>query len=422
MKKVLIYDNNRAFCLRLAEWIDKDNIEVRYSDDYKSASRLVASGLFDVVIVYVQCQLSDGMKLVVDILDYHPTIPVLCSLDRDDNALLIKLIRKGAVDYIDKRYISRKTFNLILSQVVAHNESREELYEYQGTRYRECIVKAKLLSSVTAPLTIFGESGVGKSVIARRMFNDSNRFNRTFVSVKCSLMDPLSAPMQLVGTGNRKGQGLFEQSSNGTLFFDEIGDMPLSAQAILFHAIEDGMYYPVGSSIPVKLNARIIASSSKNLAEMLASALFHRELYDIIRQHTLFVPPLRECRDEIVSFAEFFVSQLVRNNSHIIARGFSEAAKRHLTNHRWDGNIRELRCCVNNAVYECESPLIKTRHLHLELPSNINAGNSQDRQVIIEALKKANNNKTIDASILGFNRPTLYSRLKKYGLLELMPV
>lgn len=418
MKKILIYDHDRTFCLRLAEWVDKNKFEVRYFDDHKIARRMIVNGLFDIIVIYVSCHLCDGMRLVTDILELSPATPVLCALDKDDNALLISLIRKGAIDYIDKRFINRKDFCMLVSRIVADKESCEELYEYQGTQYRECISKAKMFAPLIAPLTIFGESGVGKSVIARRIFNDSHIFNKVFVSAKCSLMDVASAPEQLVGTGSRKSPGLFEQAFNGTLFFDEIGDMPLAAQAILSHAIEDGVYYPVGSSSPVRFNARIITSSSKNLSAMLTSGILLREFYDTIRQHSLYVPPLRECRDEIVSFAEFFVSQLSRNNPHITAKGFSESAKRHLINHRWDGNIRELRCCVNNAVYSCDSPLIKTRHLHFEPPSRIYNDNSKDRQVIIEAMKLANNNKTVAASILGLTRPTLYSRLRKYGLFK----
>lgn len=422
MKKILIYDHDRTFCLRLAEWVDKNKFEVRYFDDHKIARRMIVNGLFDIIVIYVSCHLCDGMRLVTDILELSPATPVLCALDKDDNALLISLIRKGAIDYIDKRFINRKDFCMLVSRIVADKESCEELYEYQGTLYKACISKARLFAPLTAPLTIYGESGVGKSVIARRIFNDSSRFNKAFVSVKCSLMDVASIPEQLVGTGSRKSPGLFERAFNGTLFFDEIGDMPLAAQAILSHAIEDGVYYPVGLSNPVRFNARIITSSSKDLSAMMKSGILLREFYDIIRQYSLYVPSLRECRDEIVSFAEFFVSQLTRNNPQISAKGFSVSAKRHLTSHKWEGNIRELRCCINNAVFSCDSPLIKARHLHFEPPSRTCRENSQDRQEIIEAMKLAKNNKTVAASILGLTRPILYSRLRKYGLSECKPV
>lgn len=135
MKKILIYDHDRTFCLRLAEWVDKNKFEVRYSDDHKVARKLIANGLFDIIVIYVSCLLCDGMRLATDILDLRPTTPVLCALDKDDNALLIRLIQKGATDYIDKRFINRKNFNLLVSRIVPDKESREELYEYQGTQY-----------------------------------------------------------------------------------------------------------------------------------------------------------------------------------------------------------------------------------------------------------------------------------------------
>ena len=178
MKKILIYDHDRTFCLRLAEWVDKNKFEVRYFDDHKIARRMIVNGLFDIIVIYVSCHLCDGMRLVTDILELSPATPVLCALDKDDNALLISLIRKGAIDYIDKRFINRKDFCMLVSRIVADKESCEELYEYQGTLYKACISKARLFAPLTAPLTIYGESGVGKSVIARRIFNDSSRFNK----------------------------------------------------------------------------------------------------------------------------------------------------------------------------------------------------------------------------------------------------
>lgn len=95
MKKILIYDHDRTFCLRLAEWVDKNKFEVRYSDDHKVARKLIANGLFDIIVIYVSCLLCDGMRLATDILDLRPTTPVLCALDKDDNALLIRLIQKA---------------------------------------------------------------------------------------------------------------------------------------------------------------------------------------------------------------------------------------------------------------------------------------------------------------------------------------
>ena len=249
---------------------------------------------------------------------------------------------------------------------------------------------------------------------------------KPFIAVDCGLLSKELAASDLFGhekgafTGaERKRPGVWEEAAGGTLFLDEIGNLPLEVQQMLLRALEAKRYRPTGGNKDKKANVRIIAATNEDLLGAIAEKRFRADLYQRLKEYTIQIPPLRECREDIMPLADFFL-RLANEEFEKQVKGFEAEARKRMLAHTWGGNVRELKRVVRLAVLHTEGDMITADTLELEetpLANDIpQAIEDLERQQIFRALKQASGNRTLAAELLGIGRTTLYNKIRLYGI------
>lgn len=318
----------------------------------------------------------------------------------------------------------------------------------KSENYLEILNHAKAASFNNSNILLLGESGVGKDVIAQAIHNESPRKNKSFIAINCAALPKDLISTEFFGydegafTGSRKGGnvGKFELANNGTIFLDEIGDMPLDLQATLLRVIEQKSFMRIGSNISTKLDVRIIAATNKNLIEKIKQREFREDLFYRLAIIRINIPPLRERTEDILLLANNFINLICeRINKPPVT--LSPEVKDFFMKYSWPGNVRELQNLLEGTIQIYNDKTITLQHIKhyfdtafqlydqsktyvpLELHSsnalavNKNMGNSDTKEKIIKALDLNKQNKTRTAEYLGISRRTLYRKLDEYDLL-----
>ena len=213
--------------------------------------------------------------------------------------------------------------------------------------------------------------------------------------------------------------GVFHTAEGGTLFLDEIGNLPYEVQTLLLRALQERRYRPIGSRREYPCDVRIVAATNENIERAIADGRFREDLYHRLNEFTIELPPLRECADDILPLAEFFLAQFCEQNNRQIT-GFSFDAVKRLQTYGWPGNVRELRNTIRKAALLSNAETIDEADLDLPSVRNTDSyalkGEQEERARIIKALEAAKYNKALAAELLRISRPTLYEKMKKYGI------
>jgi transcriptional regulator with PAS, ATPase and Fis domain len=329
-----------------------------------------------------------------------------------------------------------KKQNQALQEQVAENVGFEGIVG-KSESMRKLITTARQVAASDIPVLIMGESGTGKELIARAIHNNSGRRRNRLVALNCAglaesiLEDELFGHVRGSFTGAQTDrEGRFEHADGGTLFMDEIGDMPATMQAKLLRVLENGEVVRLGSNDPVQVDVRVISATNRNLDEMVVQRQFREDLYFRIKGVTLLIPPLRERREDIPLLIHFFMSQAADKygKKHV---GLKPETLQALMAYSWPGNVRQLRNAVENMVVlsSDEDDLDVT-----SLPADVRPVASgtvttggmnnlvgisieqAERELIRNTLKMTNNNREQAAKILGIGERTLYRKIREYGL------
>lgn len=305
------------------------------------------------------------------------------------------------------------------------------------------ILEAKRVAMQAAssdlPVLLIGETGTGKEIFAQAIHRLSPRRNRPMVRVNCAAIPQELFESELFGyergafTGAMKDgkPGKFELADGGTIFLDEVGELPAHLQAKLLRVIQDKEVERIGGTRPIPLDFRIIAATNKDMKEMLARSEFRRDLYYRLAVFSIRTPPLREIREDIPRLAYHFLSELRKKNP-FSPRRIAPEAMRQLTSYSWPGNVRELRNVLERASFEAAEGLILQEHLPMEIREKpyeepVEHGParslreelcSAEKRAIQNALAQSRGNRTLAARILGIHRTALYPKLRKHGLLR----
>ncbi len=283
-----------------------------------------------------------------------------------------------------------------------------------------------------APVIIFGESGTGKELVARAIHERGKRTEGPYVQVNCAALNESLLESELFGhvkgafTGAfRDRSGRFEAANGGDLFLDEIGDIPLSVQIKLLRVLEIKQFERVGDDHPISVDARIITATNQNLIELVSQNKFREDLYFRINVLPIHLPPLRHRREDIPILVNTFIHRLKAKTGKDI-NGMDKEALDHFLNHRWPGNIRELKSVLEYAFTIADTGPITCRHLPPQICSETGAPKQsmnqwspnqlKEKEVLIETLRATGGNQTKAAKILGINRVTVWNRMRKYGL------
>lgn len=356
-----------------------------------------------------------------------------------DIALAVEGMKRGAFDFIVKPWENDKLLGVLEAACRKHKSesqpkvSAQEMSMLWGNSpaINEVRRMVEKIAPTEASVLITGENGTGKDVLANEIHRLSARSGKDMVSVDIGSLTETLFESELFGhvrgafTDARADHaGKFEQANGTTLFLDEIGNIPLNLQAKLLRVLQNRSITKVGDTKAVPIDIRLICATNKDLPQMVREGKFREDLYYRINTVTLHLPPLRERTDEIASLVPYFIEQFALKY-HREVKGIAENALSLLENCQWRGNIRELKNRIEKAVILSERELIQATNLQItdsELKDDAvctTQGESlqdAEERIIRQAMKKYNGNLSLVAKSLNISRPTLYSRLKKYGI------
>jgi len=440
----LIVDDEPDIRDLLAITLSRMDITPCCAENISSAKDLLEKHAFDLCLTDMRLPDGDGLELVDAVQALTKPIPIAVITAHGNMDTAILAMKKGAFDFMSKpvdlanlRQIIQDALKLSLPNIQKERRIRHLLLG-ESDVMRDIRAKIAKLARSQAPVYISGESGVGKELVARLIHQQSSRSEQAFIAINCGAI-----PHELVESeffGHKKGsftgavtdkKGLFQAAEGGTLFLDEIADLPLSLQVKLLRAIQEKKIRPVGESVEIAVNVRLLSATHKNLEELVKDGHFRQDLYYRINVIDLSIPPLRERSDDIVLLTEHILLRLAEANG-TTAPTITKDALNALTHYPFPGNVRELENILERALalYDGYSiteddlnlPLITMAANATETGYNPAMGSLEDylenleRRAITTALEENRWNKTAAAKQLGLTFRSLRYRLKKLNL------
>lgn len=447
MSKVLIIDDEEKIRTLLSKIITLEGFDVLQAGDIKSGLKKLETADVDAVICDVKLPDGSGVEATKNIKEKYPSVEIILLTAYGNIADGVQAMKNGAFDYITKGDDNNKIIPLLYkaTEKVTLSKRVMQLEKLLGNKYSfdNIIGKSKTLgasidaakkvadSETTVLLT--GETGTGKEVFAQAIHNASNRNKQNFVAVNCSAFSKELLENELFGhkagafTGAVKdSKGIFEEANHGTVFLDEIGEMPLDLQAKLLRVLETGEFLKVGDSKPTKVNVRIIAATNRNLQQEVEEGHFREDLFYRIAVFQISLPPLRERVIDIEELAIFFLRTFTNKTNkkiNTISKNYLEALKQHT----WKGNIRELKNVIERSVILTDNTELEEDSLPLELQRLGTLDNrektlsafelaSVEKVHIQKVLNYTNGNKTETAKLLNIALTTLYRKIDEYHI------
>ena len=438
MANILIVDDDVTFCLMLKTLLEKHHYRVKTVFSPADVKGLVRQHFYDVVLTDLRMPDVSGMDLISLVRHESPETQIIMMTGYADISTAIQSIKQGAFNYIPKPFQPQEVLNIIREALEAAEEKKNTMMSKKGMggAYTEGISNAsrrlkeyiELVAPTPMSVLITGGSGTGKEHIARSVHLLSPRAGKAFVAVDCGAI-----PKELVASeffGHVKGSftgaisdkvGYFESANGGTLFLDEVGNLSYQTQIQLLRVLQERMVKPVGSSVEIAVDVRIIAATNENLQMAKEEGSFREDLYHRLNEFQIHVPPLCERREDIMLFAGYFLEQANTYLNKSVA-GFDPEVASVFMSYGWPGNLREMKNVVKRATLLATGKFIGLKEIPVELYSVqeddafslFNQRSEKER--IQKALEVAGSNKSKAAHLLKIDRKTLYNKLKLYEI------
>jgi two-component system NtrC family response regulator len=449
--KVLVVEDDKSLRELLQMELSRSGYKVISTASGEEGLAVYREEIFNVVLLDVRMPGMDGVE-TLKLMRSDSTIPeVIMFTGHGTIETAVECIKYGAYDYLTKP-IKLDELEILIDKACEKNRLRmeninlrKEIKRFENHRIiGKSLLIQKVLETVQRwgmtdeHVLISGESGTGKELIARAVHDASRRASKPFVTVNCGRFDANTAESELFGhmqgayTGANKGRaGLFELADTGTLFMDEISEMPLDVQVKLLRILETNTFRRMGGNHDIRVNVRFLFASNKILAECVSRGEFREDLYHRINLLPIPVPPLRQRPEDIIPLAWFFIQQCSEND----ARNWevTDEAMGSLCSYQWPGNVRELRNTIRRACILANEPIItpdlfpfapqKAVYTPAASPARTEGAAftasplwSVERDHIQKVLELVDQNKSQAAKLLEIDRKTLYSKLERYGL------
>lgn len=436
---ILIVEDDASFGVMLQTWLKKNDYDAVLATRYAQAKKEISSRNFDLILTDLRLPDGDGILLMSWVREQLKSrVPFIVMTGYAEVQTAVSAMKLGAFDYLKKPINPSLLEEKIIAALESGLEVEEEIYAPKKVMVRgssEAIQRLYKHVELVAPtkfsVLIMGESGTGKEFIAEMIHECSPRRDKPFIAVDCGSLSKELAPSELFG--HLKGsftsaiadkKGVFEQAKGGTVFLDEVGNLPYEVQMQLLRSLQEQKVRPVGSASDISVDVRIVAATNENLERAIEQGKFRQDLYHRINEFTLQVPPLRDRIDDLEEFASFFVGQ-ANDELGKSVKGVSPKAIAVMKQMRWNGNIRELRNVIRRCVLFAEGDYIEAEDLPVysdvveHSPSSMDdfalrPGN--EREQIEAALRKARGNKTVAAKLLQIDRKTLYNKMHQLGM------
>jgi DNA-binding NtrC family response regulator len=462
---VLVVDDDEAVrkaCCQIARGMGF--AVVLGAESATAARAILKHQRIDVLLLDLKMPGGGGLPLLEQVKALHPDTAVIVMTAFATVSSAVEAMRIGAGDYLTKPFALEELTTVLertaqqLQLDVQSRLLRERLRTQQGMgglvgRSPEMEKLYRILSKVaysTHPVLILGESGTGKELVARSIHFNGPNAAKPFVTVDCGSLVPTLIESELFGhvkgafTGaDRAKEGLLASAEGGTVFLDEIGELPLDLQAKLLRALQEKEVRPVGSTVAKPISARVLAATNRDLAGMVERGSFRKDLYFRLNVVNLRIPPLRNRREDIAALAMHFLERMEKESG--VVRTFSDATLRVMTEYDWPGNVRELENAIERACALSSGPILHMGDLPTQLQNfrlqqepavreeeerpeaREGAGSSggeivsiaeMEKHAILETIRQLKGDKLMAAKLLGIGKTTLYRKLKEYGITE----
>jgi len=448
---LLLVDDDRHLLQAMANWLREQDYRVDTATGVQEALRELARRSYDVAVVDIRLGDGDGFDVLRFCRERYPEMPVILVTGYGSVDLAVEAIRAGAFDFLTKPLIDEElqvAIERALNQkrVVEENKNlktqldmRYGLDAIVGRDHRMLRVYdvIEAVADTKATVLITGESGTGKSLIARAIHRRSSRRDKPFVEVACGALPETLLESELFGhvagaftgaTGDKIGK--FKQADGGTIFLDEIGTASPALQVKLLRVLQDYQFEPVGGTETITVDVRVILATNEDLQKAVQEGRFRRDLYYRINVINIELPPLRERVSDIPLLAEHFLKRICEEMGRPL-KTLSDEALAALQAYRWPGNVRELQNVLERAVLLGRKPVITLEDLPPDVAAALTPGlgtpekaplkqalQLPERQIILQMLEMHNWNRQATAKALGINRTTLYKKMKRLGIEE----
>ena len=440
-KKVLVVDDEIDIRNAIINIMKDDGYEVFSSSNSKDALELIKKNLVDLVILDVWLEDSDldGIELLKKIKSISKDIQIIIISGHGNIEIAISAIRIGAYEFIEKPFSSEK-LSLTCRRAIEVNEIKNEnirlknknFYDYEFIGDTSRIVKIKQLidkvSSTSSRIIIYGDSGTGKDLVAKEIHKKSSYSNGPFIVINSTIMEPDGIEENIFGKENETGdakQGLFELANGGTLFIDEIGEMPIQTQAKILRFLTDNSFIRVGGNNAINVNIRLICSSTKNLEKLIDQGDFRKDLYHRLNVVNINIPKLSERIDDLDKLVKYFSKIYSSKSNSSNPSELIDYININYNNYHWPGNVRELRNIVERYYIIGEKGVsISDDQLETGFSSkNVitmplkNARQVFEKDYLESQIKRFDGNISKTASFIGMERSALHRKLKQLGII-----
>lgn len=437
--KILVVDDNQGIRSALKLLLTPQFAEVQLIASPKTLVSTMESFRPDVVLLdmnfYTDINTgNEGLYWTSELRKMYPDTQVVLFTAYADIALAVEGMKRGAFDFIVKPWDNEKLIATLRAAYEAipkakkSHENKSDSIMYWGNSQQMLEIRHSLekIAPTDATVLITGENGTGKDLLAREIHALSSRRHHPMVCVDAGAITETLFESELFGhvkgaftDAHSDHVGKFEQANGGTLFLDEIGNIPLHLQAKLLRVLQNRTVTRVGSEKQIKIDIRLICATNMNLEKMVHEGHFREDLYYRINTMHLHLPSLCERPNDIVPLAELFLKRYAEKYRRI-SGSISDEAVSLLKSHRWNGNVRELQNVIEKAVILSEGAVLQASDIALEaktcISSPIASLEESEERTIRDAMTRCSGNLSMVARELGISRPTLYSKLKKYGI------
>jgi two-component system, NtrC family, response regulator AtoC len=447
MPKILIADDDRNLIKILKGILEGFETDIVTASNADSALSALGSQAFDLVITDLKMPGKSGMEVLAFSVKKYPSVPVIMVSAFGSIEAAVDAMKKGAFDFITKPFNADELLRVVKKALSESNKNRELLSPYFDdipsfapdiiggtTTIKQILHTVQKIALTDSIVLISGETGVGKELIARAIHLASPRLAKPFIKVNCAAIPDSLLESDLFGyekgafTGAVSDKpGRFEIAHEGTVFLDEIGEMPLNLQAKLLAVIQDRAFERVGGVKTIRVNIRIVAATNKDLAAACQNGSFRPDLFYRLNVVPLFIPPLRERREDIIPLVKYFQKRLETKYRRTVS--VTQEVLAAFVGHDWPGNVRELENAIERMFVLSEGTVLDPAFLPREMCSRCSSSEissfksqteavtrSAEKQMIIEALNTTSQNRTKAAKLLGISRRGLQNKIKEYGL------
>jgi two-component system response regulator HydG len=464
-KRILIIDDDFDMCTLLSRFLEKKGYETAVAHNGAKGLAKFAEENFEIVLCDFRLGDKDGKDVLLKIKEVKPKTIVIIITGYSDIKTAVDVIKMGAFDYITKPLIPDEVINVIEKAINAPItfqpvsdpsapskpkkpytiSSNSEYLVGQDGETAKVYKQIEIVAQTNYSIILYGESGTGKEVIAKTIHESSHRRNKPFIAIDCGTLSKELAGSELFGhvKGAFTGaiidkEGHFELANGGTLFLDEVSNLSNDVQASLLRVIQERKFKRVGGTKEMDVDVRIIVASNENLQEAYKRGKFREDLYHRFNEFSINLPPLRNRKEDIPLFAQFFLDKTNQELQKDI-EGYDEDVAEMFIKYPWPGNLREFRNVVRRAVLLTPTGKINSKVLPWEIAQSlsqqalqgnhleVSGANGQLKDVdlkdaaaraeydtIMNVLKEVNFNKTKAAEILKIDRKTLYNKIKIY--------